>query len=694
MSLASPFITTTRYNMSDSESDYEPEKRPREGHDRIKRLKRHFLEVEASSADEEEESDRDELSDDERKQVISTPFPKRRLDPIFDPSADPEKQAKKFEQMASSLQQPGQAQTAQSIAQRRNLPSIDDPKLWLVSCRRGKAREAVINLMQKSLQLQAEGTPLRIFAAFASSYLEDRIYVEAYQQLHVSQAIKGMRLLFERMTIVPMDEMADVFAMDKNRRVTVKPGDFARIKTGDYKGDLAQVWRLEEHKGKAVIKVVPRLGKGSGRARPPQRMFNPQEYPNCERKMDSKSQEFFHFYQGLQFQDGFLFKTMALKSLSFSGVSPELAEVECFKRTDEEQPLPLNVVRKVLFDKGDKVKVVRGDMTNLRGTVVSVTENTVVLRTGLQDLDETLDFHVNDVVKCFEVGDHVSAVSGRYKGHSGMVVAVSDQTAQILCDVTKEVFPALFQDLQFCTDVSALPRSSASSFKVNDIVTLNKGEDFGLVVKVEHSSVRAVMQHGDIRIIRFSEIDKTFDPRRAKAHDLDGNLVNRGDMVRVIYNKHQFYDRTGSIRNCHDNTLFLYNSYFVGTEGILPINAKYCSLLGASKDETASCLRSDDLSGRLVNINCGPYRGQTGRVTTCSEKMATVQLNSANKTITLDRCALTPLEKGDIGMRVEAAPDYVKTPAHSPAWARTPAYDDAASPWGGSLASPSARLRN
>ena len=216
------------------------------------------------------------------------------------------------------------------------------------------------------------------------------------------------------------------------------------------------------------------------------------------------------------------------------------------------------------------------------------------------------------------------------------------------------------------------------------------------MVKVEHSSVRAVMQEGDLQVVRLSDIAKTFDPRRATARDLDGNLVNRGDMVRVVFTKHQFYEKIGSVRNAHAGTLFVFNSYFVETEGILPIKAQYCSLLGALKDQTASCVRADELVGRLVSINTGPYRGQTGRVTACSERMATVQLNTANKTITLDRIALTPLEKGDIGMRVEAAPEFAKSPGHSPGWARTPAYDEAASPWGGALASPGATrgLRN
>lgn len=675
------------------DSDYEAPRRSKRGRPvkektPSKRLKNHFLEVEASSAEEDEESELDEVSDEEKRQAAKVSYElKRRVDPIFDPSVDAEKQAKKFEQMATTLQQTDQDQAAVSIAQRRLLPSIDDPKLWLVGCRRGKTQVAVINLMQKALQLAAEGSPLKIFSAFASSHLDDRIYVEAYQQLHVVNAIKGMNLLFEnRMTIVPMEEMADVFAMDQVRKVSAKPGDFVRIKTGDYKGDLAQIWRLDEQKGKAVVKVVPRLGKTIGRTRPPPRLFNPQEYSNCERKMDSKSQEFFHYYNGLQFQDGFLFKSMSVKSLNFESVSPELAEVECFKsRAAEGEEIPLNFAgRKVVFEKGDKVRVVRGDMTNLRGIVISVTEDTVVMKPELKELDESLPFTVNDLVKCFDPGDHATVVTGRYKGHSGMVVSTSEGTAQLICDVTKEVFPALFQDMQLSADVAALPRArEAGNYRVNDVVTLSADKAFGLVVKVEQNSVRAVMHDGDKRVVRFSEISKKFEPRRSQAQDLDGNALGLGDMVRIVFSKHQFYEKTGAIRNCHAGTLFLYNTYFVATDGILPVKAQHCTLLGAHSENTNNFLRAFEWVGKLVSINNGPYRGQTGRVMSLNEKMVTIQLNSASKTITIDRHAVTQLEKGDIGMRVEAVGEAVRTPAHSPGWPRTPAYDDTSSPWRG-----------
>lgn len=677
---------------SESEFEEQPKKRRRiaKAKKTHKRLKSRFLEVEADSADEDEESDLGEISDSERKEAEKLYHTKRTINSIFDPEADAVQQAKKFEDMAKWSKTEGDQNTA-NIAQRRFLPSIDDPKLWLVSCRKGKTQEAAINIMQKAIHLHSEGRPLKIFSAFASSHLDDRIYVEAYQKLHVTEAISGMHILFDnRTTIVPMEEMADVFAMDQVRKVTAKPGDFVRIKTGDYKGDLAQVWRLDEQRGKAVVKVVPRLGKTIGRVRPAPKMFNPQEFPNCERKMDSKSREFFHYYNGMQFQDGFMFKTMSIKSLNFDNVNPELVEVESFKnRTGEGDeavlPLTLGTTRKVMFEKSDKVKVTRGDMTNLVGRVISVTGDKVTIKPDLDGFDEALEFNLADIVKCFDIGDHVAVVSGRYKGQAGMITSTLDTTGQLMSDVTKDLIPVLFQDLQLSNDIPSLPTTSEGNlYKVYDIVTVNSERTFGIVVKVESNSVRAVMSDGTTRVVRFSEINKKYDPKRAQASDLEGNALSLGDMVRIVFSKHPFYEKIGAIKNSFSGVLFIFNTFFVATDSVLPVKAQFCALLGAQNDVIAnSYMKAGDWVGKLVSINNGPYRGQTGRVTSCNEKMATIQLNSASKTITIDRSAVTPLEKGDIGMRVEAIGEFAKTPAHSPGWARTPAYDDTSSPWRG-----------
>lgn len=101
--------------------------------------------------------------------------------------------------------------------------------------------------MNKFIALQRTRDALEIYSAFASDHLKENIYVEAYKKVHVVNAIKGMHILIEnRIEIIPINQMADVFNMDTVQKLPFKPGSFVRIKTGDYKGDLAQVVSIED----------------------------------------------------------------------------------------------------------------------------------------------------------------------------------------------------------------------------------------------------------------------------------------------------------------------------------------------------------------------------------------------------------------------------------------------------------------
>jgi transcription elongation factor SPT5 len=194
---------------------------------------------------------------------------------------------------------------------------VESPKLWLVGCRKGKEREAAINLMNKYIALKGTRDQLEIFSVFASDHTKESIYVEAYKKVYVTKAIKGMHLLFEnRIDVIPIPEMADVFNMDTVQKLPFKPGSFVRVKTGDYKGDLAQVVTIEDQRTKAVVKLVPRLNKtGNKKIRAQQRMFNPSDHPTAERKHDKNTAEMYYFYNGMQFKDGFHYKKMSIKSL-------------------------------------------------------------------------------------------------------------------------------------------------------------------------------------------------------------------------------------------------------------------------------------------------------------------------------------------------------------------------------------------
>eukprot|EP00983_Pelagomonas_calceolata_P121488 1160804-Pelagomonas_calceolata.AAC.25 len=59
-----------------------------------------------------------------------------------------------------------------AVGQQAMLPTVNDPKLWMVRARAGHEREACIQLLQKSYNLQRKGTPILIKSAFALDHLK------------------------------------------------------------------------------------------------------------------------------------------------------------------------------------------------------------------------------------------------------------------------------------------------------------------------------------------------------------------------------------------------------------------------------------------------------------------------------------------------------------------------------------------
>ena len=57
------------------------------------------------------------------------------------------------------------------------------------------------------------------------------------------------------------------------------------------------------------------------------------------------------------------------------------------------------------IQKGDKIRVVKGDLTGLDGTVITVENGDVVFKPSLEGIDENLKLNIEYVVKYFEPGD-------------------------------------------------------------------------------------------------------------------------------------------------------------------------------------------------------------------------------------------------------------------------------------------------
>lgn len=94
-----------------------------------------------------------------------------------------------------------------------------------------------------TIDIPSPPQPLQIKSAVAVEGLKGYIYVEAYKQQHVKQAIEdigNLRIGKWQQLMVPIKEMTDVLRVVKDT-TALKRGSWVRIKRSIYKDDIAQV---------------------------------------------------------------------------------------------------------------------------------------------------------------------------------------------------------------------------------------------------------------------------------------------------------------------------------------------------------------------------------------------------------------------------------------------------------------------
>lgn len=132
---------------------------------------------------------------------------------------------------------------ADTIVQKERLPGIKDPNLWALRCKMGDEKAIVLALMRKFIAYQYSDTPLQIKSVFAKEGLKGYVYVEAFKQTHVKQAIEGitsLKLSMYKQQLVPIDEMTEVVRVMKETD-QLKADQWVRVKGGLYRDDLALV---------------------------------------------------------------------------------------------------------------------------------------------------------------------------------------------------------------------------------------------------------------------------------------------------------------------------------------------------------------------------------------------------------------------------------------------------------------------
>uniref|UniRef100_A0A8C0KT79 Transcription elongation factor SPT5 n=1 Tax=Canis lupus dingo TaxID=286419 RepID=A0A8C0KT79_CANLU len=604
----------------------------------------------------------------------------------------------------------GSDELSDDITQQQLLPGVKDPNLWTVKCKIGEERATAISLMRKFIAYQFTDTPLQIKSVVAPEHVKGYIYVEAYKQTHVKQAIEGvgnLRLGYWNQQMVPIKEMTDVLKVVKEV-ANLKPKSWVRLKRGIYKDDIAQVDYVEPSQNTISLKMIPRIDYDRIKARmslkdwfakrkkfkrPPQRLFDAEKIRSLGGDVASDGD--FLIFEGNRYsRKGFLFKSFAMSAVITEGVKPTLSELEKFE--DQPEGIDLEVVtestgkeREHNFQPGDNVEVCEGELINLQGKILSVDGNKITIMPKHEDLKDMLEFPAQELRKYFKMGDHVKVIAGRFEGDTGLIVRVEENFVILFSDLTMHELKVLPRDLQLCSE-TASGVDVGGQHEWGELVQLDP-QTVGVIVRLERETFQVLNMYGKVVTVRHQAVTRKKDNRFAVALDSEQNNIHVKDIVKVIDGPHS--GREGEIRHLFRSFAFLHCKKLVENGGMFVCKTRHLVLAGGSKPRDVTNFTvggfapmSPRISSPMhpsaggeeagggtwwrtpFSLTSGLLTGYIGVVKDATESTARVELHSTCQTISVDRQRLTTVGSRRPGGMTST---YGRTPMYG---SQTPMY--------------------
>jgi transcription elongation factor SPT5 len=358
------------------------------------------------------------------------------------------------------------------------IPSVHDTKLWLVSCKPGKEKSIVLNVMKRYFASMNSDKPISIASCFCRDSIAGYVYIEASKQAHVANAINNLANVYiTKMRLVPINEMVDCLNI-KAKDSTLAIDSWARVKKGKYQGDLAKVLEVSENGESCILKLIPRLDLDSSKkssTRQPQKLFNPKDAPGNVQKADKGG----HFYQS-DFYDsfGYLEKSFKTSALETKNINPTLEEITKFnggiiseKNEDLAMLASANVASSDDFSVGEAVVAIAGELKNISGTVKAVERGIVTIIPLKEYSIAPFKYPAKDVSKLFKDGDHVKVINGMHKEETGLVIEIDENVVTMLSDTTLKPVQVFSKDLRTASEI--FTSTYATQYDIGDLVTLS-----------------------------------------------------------------------------------------------------------------------------------------------------------------------------------------------------------------------------
>lgn len=573
-------------------------------------------------------------------------------------------------------------QSEQEREDNEGYPTLKDPRMFSVKCKAGLENEAVVSLLNKYFALKSTDQEIQIISAISVPKIVGYIFVEAMRAHYVKHAVDGiLSLRSDIIKLLPLKEVPKVLKADPRKDINVEPNTFIRIKRGLYGGDLGLIQIVDDDTNTAIVRVIPRIenSKDEQKIKPPAKLFDSESYPGAQPLASRNINGRAYSYKNQRFVNGLLEKRFPLDNLDKTNVLPSYEEVKVFRDAEPSDKIK-NIIMKTLansideskrlqksLEKGDKVKVISGDLINLVGVVLEVNEDFVKVDfTDSGYFNEPINFKPSELMKVFEVGQHVEVTVGNYKGVTGTIIKIDENRVHLITEDNKDEVIVLMTEIKQSGikgyNVAQLKKRN-NELQRFDLILMNDNKTAGVVLQVMRNNVTIIDTEGMVntfsKIQIAQKVTKGYHATNCYGQDIHPKCV-----VKILKNKNK--NTLGTVKHIYNNKVFLYDKSKTEDEGMLVEDLNNCYVLESHMYDNSRTLarfnnpilnrntpvvETDNnfqnnplenlnhlkvsLIGQKKKIVRGPWKGYEGIIQSISDKSVKFELSAKNKVISV-----------------------------------------------------------
>ncbi|GFE52697.1 KOW motif domain-containing protein [Babesia ovis] len=572
------------------------------------------------------------------------------------------------------------------------MPDLNDPKLWMLKLNKAQSAKFVaISLLNKFLKLHSQGRHLGVYSCFAPDNVKGFIYIEADTKNAIIDAFSDFRNInIGKLKMVPINEVSSIYAMESQQQVVPLIGEYVRIKSGRYAGDLAQVYESDELNGVVVVKVIPRLQEENDDSEQPLGedgfpIFKSNKENNAsrgkakqyvKRLFDREAVELrgglieqgftpgTFRYNNMTFLDaGFLLLRISIRRIvAGSAVDATLSELKEFNLEDNYGNVA-NVIKNSnlhLFRLGEKIRVTRGELINVIGHIASMHNEEIEIQPE-DDSIPNFRIHPSSVMKYFQEGDNVRIIDGINRGESGLISMVDfdKRNAVVFSPQKSEQFKVKLDYLVLVKEsVSFESLGSLNGYFLGDLVQSSKGE-VGVIVSISKScftvlldtNIEVNMVISDIICKRSSFGYSSKDVNNATLYTnnkiliVNGPYKNKQGVIKHLWKNKCFVQLEKNVYLVVDSSMVLNMSI---SETQNPQDPRVGSERGVNSRARNKIRIPNKFIGKTVKILVGRHKGLLGDVIAVDQTEFTIILKVKPKVVRIKKVDVTILDNRDL----------------------------------------------